>query len=355
MCSAITGYQIQQRTGSTWTDVEDDTGDDATTYAHTGQTLSTGRSYRVRAINSAGGGAWSDVVRIGTPTATAPGAPTNVRVRQSRKTALAVEWSAPTSDGGSAITGYRVQRSADGSDPWTNVYTGTSLRYFDRNLGRGTTRHYRVYAKNTVGEGPASSIHSATTAAVEPPFSPTNGKITAVGRTVMRISWKAVSEIDNGGAPITGYRVDRTANLADYTTVGTTGPTETMYIDRGLSAGTGYRYQLYAVNSAGPSTTPFIVTETTVDASTLTVPGDPTGLTATASGAAAINLAWSVPTDNGGSIITGYQIEVSTDGGSTFTELVASQTATGYSHAGLTVEMTVHYRVGAINGQGPGM
>jgi len=35
-CSAITGYQIQQRTDGNWTDVVADTGDDATTYAHTG-------------------------------------------------------------------------------------------------------------------------------------------------------------------------------------------------------------------------------------------------------------------------------------------------------------------------------
>jgi len=64
-CSAITGYEIEQSTnGSNWTSVSADTGDDATTYAHTGQTLSDARRYRVRAKNSAGDGAWSAVVTL---------------------------------------------------------------------------------------------------------------------------------------------------------------------------------------------------------------------------------------------------------------------------------------------------
>jgi len=156
-CSAITGYEIEQSTdGSNWTSVSADTGDDATTFAHTSQTLSDARSYRVRAKNSAGDGAWSTVFNTGT--ATAPGAPTSVTVTRRGSSALQVRWSAPASNGGSAVTGYRVQRSADGSDPWTDIYTGTDLRYNDNNLGRGITRHYRVYAKNTVGEGPRPQV-----------------------------------------------------------------------------------------------------------------------------------------------------------------------------------------------------
>ena len=50
-----------------------------------------------------------------------------------------------------------------------------------------------------------------------------------------------------------------------------------------------------------------------------TVPGAPTSLTATASGAAAIDLSWTAPSSNGGALITGYKIETSPDGTSDWT------------------------------------
>ena len=83
------------------------------------------------------------------------------------------------------------------------------------------------------------------------------------------------------------------------------------------------------------------------------VPGAPTGLLATASGPTRIDLSWSAPANNGGAGITGYRIEVSTDG-SAWSDLVANSTGTTYSHTGLTAGSTRHYRVSAINSVGLG-
>ena len=85
------------------------------------------------------------------------------------------------------------------------------------------------------------------------------------------------------------------------------------------------------------------------------VPDKPTGLSATPSGSDRINLSWTAPADNGGSAVTGYRIEVSTDG-ATWTDLVAdtSSTTTTYSHTGLSAGDTRHYRVSAINVNGTG-
>ena len=84
-----------------------------------------------------------------------------------------------------------------------------------------------------------------------------------------------------------------------------------------------------------------------------TVPDEPTGLTATAAGAFRIDLAWTAPDDTGGSAITGYRIEVSSDGAS-WSDLVANtaSTATTYAHTGLDGVTTRHYRVSAINAVG---
>ena len=84
-------------------------------------------------------------------------------------------------------------------------------------------------------------------------------------------------------------------------------------------------------------------------------PSAPTNLTATPSGQTRIDLSWSAPADNGGAAITGYRIEVSTDG-SSWGNLVANtaSSATSYSHTGLTAGSARHYRVSAINSAGTG-
>ena len=83
-------------------------------------------------------------------------------------------------------------------------------------------------------------------------------------------------------------------------------------------------------------------------------PGAPTGLSATARGSDEINLSWTAPDSTGGSDITGYKIESSSDAGSNWSNLVADtgNTNTAYQHAGLSLGDTRHYRVSAINSVG---
>ncbi len=104
-------------------------------------------------------------------------------------------------------------------------------------------------------------------------------------------------------------------------------------------------------NSSGVSLT--IGTAIDVKLISLTAPGAPTGLAATANGPSRIDLAWTAPATTGGSAITGYKIEVSPDG-SSWSDLVAdtASTATAYAHMGLDPATTRHYRVSAINAVG---
>ena len=85
-----------------------------------------------------------------------------------------------------------------------------------------------------------------------------------------------------------------------------------------------------------------------------TAPGAPTGLSATARGSDEINLSWTAPDSTGGSGITGYNIESSSDAGSNWSNLVADtgNTNTAYQHAGLSPGDTRHYRVSTINSVG---
>ena len=83
------------------------------------------------------------------------------------------------------------------------------------------------------------------------------------------------------------------------------------------------------------------------------IPGKPTGLTATASGESQIDLSWTAPDDNGGTAIIGYRIEVSNHG-TRWSDLVGDtgNTDTTYSHTGLSPSVIRYYRVSAINGIG---
>ena len=94
------------------------------------------------------------------------------------------------------------------------------------------------------------------------------------------------------------------------------------------------------------------VTNTSTQA--VVAPDAPTGLTATASGTTTINLSWTAPASDGGSAITGYKIEVSTDSGATWTDQVANtaSTTTTYEHTGLAASTRRDYRVSAINSIG---
>ena len=79
-------------------------------------------------------------------------------------------------------------------------------------------------------------------------------------------------------------------------------------------------------------------------------------LQAVSAGASQINLSWDAPADEGGSPITGYQIERSPDGVSGWTTIVSdtNNTNTTYQNTGLDSNTEYFYRVSAINSAGTG-
>ena len=114
-------------------------------------------------------------------------------------------------------------------------------------------------------------------------------------------------------------------------------------------------------NSSTDPARPITVSQTTTvlafySTGSSTAPQSPTGLTASAVSSSQINLSWSAPSSNGGSPITGYKVERSIDGGSTWSTLVANtgSASTTYSDTGLQASTSYWYRVSAINSAGTG-
>ena len=89
-----------------------------------------------------------------------PGAPTGLTAAGNGQTRIDLSWRAPASDGGAAITGYRIEVSENGST-WNDLVANTrnpATSYSHTGLTAGSTRHYRVSAINSAGTGPASKI-----------------------------------------------------------------------------------------------------------------------------------------------------------------------------------------------------
>ena len=83
------------------------------------------------------------------------------------------------------------------------------------------------------------------------------------------------------------------------------------------------------------------------------VPGTPSGLTATKDGSSRVDLSWTKPGDDGGSLITGYVIEGSEGDENSFAVLGLSKT-TAFAHTGLQPSTTWYYRISAVNDVGTG-
>jgi hypothetical protein len=118
--------------------------------------------------------------------------------------------------------------------------------------------------------------------------------------TSVGLSWSVPAT----GTPPYTYNILRSAhNSGSFVNVGTS--TTTAFTAAGLTASTAYDFEVYAANSAGNGATSSLVTVTT--AATSTLPGAPSGVSASGATSSSMTLTWTAPTT--GSAATGYQVQ----------------------------------------------
>ena len=303
--------------------------------------------YRISATNSVGTSAWSDSA-MATVAAVAPGKPT--LFARLGDGIIILEWVAPAATGGADITGYTIQVSANGTTNWAPLATKAAgdTSHDHTGLAPGTTRYYRISARNSVGSGEWSDVQSATLGGARPPAgeAPDNssprsllvapvdlaaGATQGTDATSLRLTWAIPvtppTDGDDTNTSLT-YEVevwdpatqtwgsvmnDDTDDNVDNPTVASPTLTTTPQVggtldDNGLMGTTSYTYRVRAVDGTARGKWTALnaaATGTTVAVS----PSQPT-LTATKMGTDKIVLTWTVP-DDGGSDIVGYAIQVS--------------------------------------------
>ena len=222
-------------------------------------TVPTGMPVRDVAGNSAGALDDHAVPNVSGPPASLNATPGDTQVT--------LDWTAPASDGGSAVTGYEYRVSDDGgtswSPDWTNVPDGSDAgtdRSDERSftvtgLDNGVGHTFEVRAVNVVGDGPPA----ATSTPVTVPGVPASLNATP-GDTQVSLDWTAPAS--DGGSAVTGYeyRVSDDGgtswspdwtNVPDGSDAGTDRSDETSFTVTGLDNGVEHTFEVRAVNVVG--------------------------------------------------------------------------------------------------------
>jgi fibronectin type 3 domain-containing protein len=220
-----------------------------TAFTVSGLAAGTTYYFEATALDSAGEGAPSN--EASAVTVGPPGAPVSLAVIAGKGQA-SLTWAAPTSNGGSPITGYNVYVATAPGAPGTKVATVTSTSDVVTGLSNGTY-YFRITAVNAIGEGPASAQVSTTLGhATSPPSLSLPGAPSALmaGAASGQVSLSWAPPSSTGRSPIRGYNVYMsTAPAVQGTRIATVASTG--YTATGLLNGTTYFFEVTAVNSTG--------------------------------------------------------------------------------------------------------
>jgi hypothetical protein len=173
-------------------------------------------NYSLTVINGLpGGGQASATFVVHAPTSiTVPGAPTSLAAAGGNGQ-VGLGWDAPSSNGGAAITNYRVFRGTNSSN--TLIVTsggcaslGVVLGCTDTGLTNGQSYYYIVSAVNSAGQGPPSNGATAT------PTAPATPTITGISpNPVPGVNGDQTITI-NGSAFVSGATVTLTSLGVSY-------------------------------------------------------------------------------------------------------------------------------------------
>lgn len=215
------------------------TGAGVTTYLDSGLPAGVNYQYKVTAFSGNGESGYSNSILAGhlaLPTGLGAAAASQIRIN--------LTWT----DTNVAESGYKVERSPNGSTGWTQIgSTGANATtYSDDTLACATPYYYRVRAYAGSSNSGYSNTANATTSACSAPPAPAITSCVASSRLVS-LAW---SNVDGE----TSFEVDYKLNTSPtWTSAGTTAKDVLKKVVVGLVKNTPYNVRVRAVNASGPS------------------------------------------------------------------------------------------------------
>lgn len=300
-------------------------------------------SFRITALTPSSASAPSNVVS-GATQAGVPTQPLIIHFSQITKTSFTVNWSAPLSNNGAAVTNYQIELSGNSGSSWMKlerpVSTATSMTVVG--LTTGVTYQIRVFAINSAGFSEPSEIKSISTTQVSLPDAPSRVSFSNVRANSFSISWSAVASTSK----VTNYIVELSDDGFTWKQIPKKVSTVTSLAIGKLLPGTNYKLRVAAVNPEGQGA--FATGQVTTLATVPTTPTKPSITSLTSNSA---EFSWQVP-GNGGSEIIRYVVELS-GGGSSWTELPKPKpTEASVAITDLKPATKYMVRLRAINGVG---
>ncbi len=329
-------------------------------------TAGTTRHYRLRAVNGAGDGAWSAVVRENTDAAAVPSAPVGLEAARGEG-AVTLTWRAPASDGGAAIERYEVRHRAGAGafGTWARAGDGAARTYTVPNLDNATAYEFELRAVNAAGAGAAAG------AGVTPAGGGTAPSLASASVNGATLTMVFDAALDEGtastparthlqvrvGSAIARPEAVRVGGVLVWLTLAapvTSADRVWVRYDAPSDADGNPVAQGALKDLAGNLAAGFDWTRVGNRTPAATVPAAP-ALSAETEGRTAIRLEWSAP-DAGGSAILRYELEVSDDGAGGWTPSGATlgPAAVSWTDSGLEAGTTKYYRLRAVNGVGDG-
>jgi len=287
-------------------------------------------TFSVVASNANGAGATSVPSAVAIP-ATRATAPTGVRTTFGNRE-VTVSWTAPTTDGGTAIIRYIVT-----STPSSLTCTTLATTCIVTGLRNGTTYTFTVQAENRIGLS-ESSVASAEVIPAQVPGEPTSVAVTVADASAT-IRWGAPTI--TGGSASTGYVVYQDGNA-----VSCVSERANSCVVSGLRNGTSYLFSVAVTNKAGTG----VAAAAAAPAVPFTLPNAPQ-ISNVAGGDMSVTVNWT-SMGTGGSPITGYSVQAYVSGTADTGKTCTTTGATSCIVSSLTNGVTYTFKVTATNARG---
>ncbi|XP_047102318.1 twitchin isoform X3 [Schistocerca piceifrons] len=207
--------------------------------------------YKIVAENQHG----KDEAEVEITVLSAPSKPKGpLKVSDVTKNSCKLKWEKPEDDGGKPITGYVVEKLDKETGRWVPVGRTLEPEMDVKGLQEGHEYQFRARAVNEEGESEPLETERATLAKnpFDIPSKPGTPEIVDWDVDRVDLKWKAPKR--DGGAPITGYVIEKKEKFSSsWDEILTTTSPATEARVPGLKEGNQYQFRIRAVNKAGPS------------------------------------------------------------------------------------------------------